>query len=73
MTKIGAQRICQLAKALYGDQVDISINDAHVRGNQGYSAVLLHKGLNRRVSLNNVDDWPYLKEAWSAALEVRHA
>jgi len=68
MTRTGAQRICQLASMLYGDQIETTINESRVRERQGYSVVLLHKGLDRRLSLSDVDEWQGVKDAWATAL-----
>ncbi len=68
MTQTGAERLCTLARAMYGDQVETKIDERRVRGKAGYSVVLQHKTLGRSVSVSDVKEWQGIKDAWAAAL-----
>lgn len=70
MTRPGAERVCHLASAAFGSQVETSIETYANFGRRRYRVVLVHRGLKRRISIKNVDDWQNLKAAWSLALEV---
>lgn len=70
MTERNAQHVCSAARELYGDQVTTSIEATRVFGQPVYSVVLVHRKLNRRLSIGQISDWPYIQSAWSGALEV---
>lgn len=69
MTHEQAQRICELAAALYGELVDTSVDVTASRGRTGYRAIVHHRRVNRRISLTHMDDWFTVKDAWNTALE----
>ncbi len=74
MTRTGAQRVVDLARETFGEQVEGEVTSRGGRNDtRCYAARLTHTGLGRHVSLSDVDDWPHLKAAWLAATteEVR--
>lgn len=70
MTRPGAERICHLATAAFGSQVETRVETYANFGRRRYRVVLVHAVLKRRISIKNVDDWTNLKAAWSLALEI---
>lgn len=73
MTEIGAERIAQMARETFGDQVLATVTRRPGTGPGGYAARLVHKQLDRHVAIGHFDDWFFLRAAWLEATgaEVR--